>query len=142
MITTFSVRVPRQIAMTGLLISVLGLASAEEVKVKLAGDQEVPAVASAATGTGTIVINEDKSVAGTLTTAGIAGTMAHIHLAGPGMNGPAIISLVKTADNAWSVPTGAKLTDEQFQSFKNGDLYVNVHSDAHKGGEIRAQLKP
>jgi hypothetical protein len=68
--------------------------------------------------------------------------MAHIHLAGPGKNGPAIITLIKSGDNVWSVPDNAKLTDDQYKSFMSGDLYVNVHSDAHKGGEIRTQLKP
>jgi hypothetical protein len=34
------------------------------------------------------------------------------------------------------------LSDAQYKALKAGDLYVNVHSDAHKGGEIRGQLKP
>ena len=68
--------------------------------------------------------------------------MAHIHLAPPGTNGPPIITLVKTSETVWSVPDGAMLTDDQFKSFKDGNLYVNVHSAAHPGGEIRTQLKP
>ena len=120
----------------------MGAATAEDVAVKLTGAQEVPAVTSPASGTGTISIGKDGAVSGSVQTSGIAGTMAHIHLASAGTNGPPIIALVKSGDNAWAVPSGAKLTDDQYKSFKNGDLYVNVHSDAHKGGEIRAQLKP
>jgi hypothetical protein len=68
--------------------------------------------------------------------------MAHIHEAPMGQNGPVIVPLAKTADNVWSVPAGAKLTDAQLQSLKSGNLYINVHSVANKGGEIRGQLKP
>jgi hypothetical protein len=125
-----------------LAMCVLSAANAVDVAVKLTGDQEVPAVASAATGTGTIVIKNDKSVSGSIKTTGIDGTVAHIHLAAPGKNGPPIITLAKTAENTWSVPEGSKLTDDQYQSFKDGNLYVNVHSAEHKGGEIRTQLKP
>jgi CHRD domain len=117
-------------------------AYAREVAVKLSGDQEVPPVASAATGLGTIVIKNDKTVSGSIKTNGIEGTVAHIHLAEPGKNGPPIITLTKTADNTWSVPEGSKLNDDQYKSFKDGNLYVNVHSAEHKGGEIRTQLKP
>jgi hypothetical protein len=116
-------------------------AQAVDVKVKLTGDQEVPAVASTATGVGTIVIKDDKSVSGSIKTTGIEGTVAHIHLAEPGKNGPPIITLTKT-ENTWSVPEAAKLTDEQYKAFKDGNLYVNVHSAEHKAGEIRTQLKP
>lgn len=117
-------------------------ANAADVAVKLTGDQEVPPVTSAATGAGTLVIKNDKSVSGNIKTTGIEGTVAHIHLAEPGKNGPPIITLSKTADNTWSVPEGAKLTDDQYKSFKDGNLYVNVHSAEYKGGEIRTQLKP
>jgi CHRD domain len=123
-------------------ISVLTSANAADTAVKLSGDQEVPPVASAATGVATIVIKSDKSVSGSVKTSGIAGTVAHIHLAEPGKNGPPIITLTKTDDNTWSVPAGAMLTDDQYKSFKEGNLYVNVHSAEHKGGEIRTQLKP
>ena len=114
----------------------------EAVKVKLTGDQEVPPVKTAATGTASIVIAPDKAVSGSITTTGIEGTAAHIHEGAADKNGPVIIPLTKGPDNTWSAPAGAKLTDAQYNSFKAGNLYVNVHSAANKGGEIRAQLKP
>lgn len=117
-------------------------ARAGDVKVKLTGAQETPPVTTSASGTGTITINPDKSVAGTIKTTGIDGTVAHIHVGAPGQAGPPIITLSKGADGTWSVPGGSVLTDEQYASFKAGNLYVNVHSAEHKPGEIRDQLKP
>lgn len=122
-----------------LLAVAAGAWAAEQ---KLAGDQEVPPVATGATGAGTITIAADGTVSGSVTTKDIDGTMAHIHAGAPGANGPVIVPLAKTADGVWSVPAGAKLTPEQLKAFQDGGLYVNVHSAAHKGGEIRAQLKP
>jgi hypothetical protein len=77
-----------------------------------------------------------------VTTKGIEGLAAHIHAAPAGKNGPPIITLTKGSDGMWSVPAAAKLTAEQYAAFKAGGLYVNVHSAANKGGEIRGQLKP
>jgi len=119
-----------------------GSAFAKDVKVTLSGGEETPPVTTSASGTGTIKIGNDKSVSGSIKTAGIDGTVAHIHVGAPGQSGPPIITLEKTADGVWSVPDGSKLTDEQYASFKSGNLYVNVHSAEHKPGEIRAQLKP
>jgi hypothetical protein len=99
-------------------------------------------VTTSATGKGTIKIAKDKSVSGTIKTTGIEGTAAHIHVGAPGVAGPPIITLTKGADGTWTVPAGSKLTEEQLSDFKSGKLYVNVHSDQHKPGEIRAQLKP
>ena len=110
--------------------------------VTLSGAQEVPPVTTGASGSGTITVGADKSVSGSVTTSGVAVTAAHIHVAAPDKNGPVIIPLTKTSDNTWSVPAGAKLTDAQYESYKAGDLYVNVHSAANKGGEVRGQLKP
>jgi CHRD domain len=118
------------------------LVSAKDVMVKLSGAEETPPVTTSASATGTITINADKSVSGSVKASGIDGTVAHIHVGAPGQNGPPIITLTKGADGVWSVPEGSKLTDEQYVSFKAGNLYVNVHSAEHKPGEIRAQLKP
>ena len=107
---------------------------------KLDGAHEVPPNDSQASGVATITVAADKSVSGNIVTTGIDGKAAHIHLAAVGANGPVIVPLTKTADNTWSVPSGATLTDSQYASYMAGNLYVNVHSAAHPGGEIRAQL--
>lgn len=124
----------------------LGIASitvfAQSMKVTLAGSQEVPPVTTSASGTGSIMVGPDGSVSGSVTTSGVDATMAHIHEAPMGQNGPVIVPFAKTSDNVWSVPAGAKLTAAQLQSLKSGNLYINVHSAANKGGEIRGQLKP
>jgi hypothetical protein len=129
-------------AIAAVLAFGIGTAVAGDVAVKLSGDQEVPPTPSTATGTGTITIKDDKSVSGSVKTTGLEGTAAHIHLAEAGKNGPPIITLTKGDGGTWSVPADSKLTDEQYAAFKAGNLYVNVHSAAHKPGEIRAQLKP
>lgn len=117
----------------------MGLSS--DTKVTLSGNQEVPPVTTSASGNGIITVGPDKSVSGSITTAGVAATAAHIHDGAPGRNGPVIIPLVKTSENVWTVPAGAKLTEAQHESYRAGNLYVNVHSAAHKGGEIRGQLQ-
>lgn len=124
------------------LLIATATAYAEDVKVKLTGAEETPPVTTSATGSGTIHIHKDKSVSGTIKTKGIEGTVAHIHTGAPGQAGPPIITLEKGANGSWTVPKGSKLTDEQYESFKSGNLYVNVHSEEHKSGEIRGQLKP
>ena len=125
-----------------LLITGLGLAHAADPTVTLTGAQEVPAVTTGATGNAMITVATDKSVVGKVTTTGIAGTAAHIHSGAAGENGPVAIPLVPGSNGEWMVPAGSKLTDEQFAAYKAGKLYVNVHSDGHKPGEIRTQLKP
>jgi hypothetical protein len=81
-------------------------------------------------------------VSGSITTAGVVSTMAHIHIAPAGQNGPVIVPLSQNGDNGYIVSAGAKLTPAQLQAYQMGSLYVNVHSAANKGGEIRAQRKP
>jgi hypothetical protein len=134
----------KTIRIGGLLATLIisSTAFAGDVKVTLSGSEEVPAVTTSATGTGTITVKDDMTVSGSVTTKDIVGTAAHIHLAPAGKNGPPVVPLTKTSDGVWGVPAGAKLTAEQYAAFKAGNLYVNVHSAANKGGEIRGQLKP
>ena len=110
------------------------------MKVNLTGAEEVPAVSTQAKGSGSFRVDKDGNVTGSVTTEGMSGTMAHIHQAAKGANGPVIVPLTKNGDT-YSVPEGRKLTPAQMDALKAGNLYVNVHSNAHKGGEIRAQLQ-
>jgi len=111
--------------------------------VTLSGAEQNPPVTTSASGSGTITVKDDKSVSGSIKTTGVAGTAAHIHIGAKGKNGPVAVGLTKGSDGStWTVPAGAKLSDAQYSSYKAGDLYVNVHSAANKGGEIRGQLKP
>ena len=139
---SFNLASVRTLVASVALVVIGGTALAADLKLRLTGAEETPPVTTSATGTGTITIAADKSVSGTIKTAGIDGTVAHIHVGAPGQSGPPIITLNKDADGAWSVPTGSKLTDDQYASFKAGNLYVNVHSAEHKAGEIRGQMKP
>lgn len=125
-----------------MALAVAGVASAADVKVTLAGDQEVPAVNTQAKGSGTVTIGDDMSVKGTVTTTGVQGTAAHIHMAAAGKNGPVIVPMTKSGDNGWTFAPDAKLNADQMNAFKAGELYINVHSAANPGGEIRGQLKP
>ncbi|MGC2519142.1 MAG: CHRD domain-containing protein [Burkholderiales bacterium] len=125
-----------------LLAGCAGMSSGGGVKVTLSGAEEVPPVTTSASGVGTITVGADKSVSGSVTTTGVAGIAAHIHQGDRGKNGPVIVPLAKTADNVWSVPAGARFTDAQYDAYKAGGLYVNVHSAANKGGEIRSQIQP
>jgi hypothetical protein len=110
--------------------------------VTLSGSEAVPPVKTSASGSGTITVKDDKTVSGSVKTTGITGTAAHIHQAAMGQSGPVIIPLTKGSDGTWTVPAGTKMTDAQYSAYKAGNLYVNVHSTAHPGGEIRGQLKP
>jgi predicted small secreted protein len=144
---------PRSFLLALIAASALALSGCQTIKgwgekigigggVSLSGAQEVPPVKTEASGTAEIKIASDRTVSGTVTTKGINGVAAHIHQGASGRNGPVIVPLAKGSNGSWSVPAGAKLTTAQYDAYKAGDLYVNVHSAAHKGGEIRAQLKP
>ena len=111
------------------------------MKVSLTGAEEVPAANSEGKGSGSFRVGDDGTISGSVTTEGVKGTMAHIHQGAKGANGPVIVPLTKSGDT-YTVPEGKKLTPAQLDALKAGNLYVNVHSDRYKGGEVRAQLQP
>lgn len=123
-----------------LLLVSANLYAQEPMSISLKGEFEVPPVTTSAMGTGQITVLPDRTVSGSIKTSGMVPTMAHVHEAAAGKNGPAIITLTKTANDSFAVPADAKLTDAQYASYMAGNLYVNVHSAQHPNGEIRAQL--
>ena len=125
----------------GVLASCATMSPSTEQKVALTGDSEVPAVATSATGTATVDIRPDRSVKVLVVVAGMTPTASHIHEAAAGANGPVIVPFTKTGDNTFASADGVKLTDAQYESYKAGKLYVNVHSAKSPGGEIRGQIK-
>jgi CHRD domain-containing protein len=110
-------------------------------RVHLSGADEVPPTRSEATGSGNIYVQEDGAVSGAITTSGVEGTAAHIHVGSRRQIGPIAVPLAKSGDT-YTVPAGAKLDAEQLKAFREGRLYVNVHSERFKSGEIRGQLEP
>ena len=135
----------RALTVAGVLAVAVGCTSMsgsmDTQTVTLSGANEVPAVTTSATGTAAVTIKADRSVSAKVTVTGMTATASHIHEGAAGANGPVIVPFTKTADNTFVAPEGAKLTDAQYESYKQGKLYVNVHSAANPGGEVRAQLK-
>lgn len=108
----------------------------------LGATQEVPPTASAATGTGTLVIDPaTRAATGRIALTGLTATAAHIHLGAPGVNGPVIVPLSNLGGGVWATPAGARLSAEQFLAFKQGNLYYNAHSALFPDGEIRGQIR-
>jgi CHRD domain-containing protein len=110
--------------------------------VTLTGANEVPPVTTTAVGTANVTINADRTVTVKVITEGMTPTASHIHLAVPGANGPVVVPFTKLGDNEFVSPPGAKLTEDAYTAYKAGNLYVNVHSAKHPGGEIRGQIRP
>ena len=125
-----------------LLAGCASMSSGKNVNVSLSGAEQVPAVSTAARGSGSITVGNDRSVSGSVTISGLAPVAAHIHVGARGKNGPVAVGLAKSSDTVWAVPAGAKFTEEQYKSFLAGETYLNFHTPANKGGEIRGQLQP
>jgi hypothetical protein len=110
--------------------------------VALSGSQEVPPTSASGSGTGTVSVADDMTVTAKITTQGVNGVAAHIHEGAAGANGPVIVPLEKTGDNVWTSKPGHKLTAAQYEAYKAGRTYFNVHTAQNKGGEIRGQIRP
>jgi hypothetical protein len=129
------------LALTATVV-LAGPAFAEKFKASLNGKSEVPPNATA--GTGTADIDYDpatKKLSWKLTYSGLTGPAKAAHFHGPaeaGKNAGVVVAI----PGATSSPAdgSATLTDAQAADLEAGKLYVNVHTEANPGGEIRGQV--
>ena len=116
-------------------------AATEVFKGTLSNGAEVPPVTG--TGTGAAVVNLDtatKQITYTVTYSGLSGPAkaAHIHCgAAAGANAGVAVPF-KSTDSP--ITGSATLTDAQIADLEAGKCYVNIHTAANGGGELRAQL--
>ena len=107
----------------------------------LSGSSEVPPVTTTGSGTFAGKLDTDTRVLNwTLMHSGLTGPATAAHLHGPAMPG-ANAGVAVPFSSAMSGSTGqATLTAVQVADLMAGKLYVNVHTAANPGGEIRGQV--
>ena len=140
-----------------------GVGAATNPTATLSGGAEVPANASHARGQAVFQLNADGSaISFRLVIANIANTtQSHIHLAPAGANGGIVVWLRPSGPPAQLVPgrfdgvyvegtitastlVGALATQPLsalLDAMRAGNTYVNVHTTAFPGGEIRGQIR-
>ena len=109
------------------------------------GEEQVPASDTQATAQATLMINlASGTVQGDMTITGLTATVAHIHDNFAGANGPILIALDQDAGDPslFTVPAGAMLDAAGIDRLLAGALYINIHTAANPGGEIRGQILP
>ena len=131
-----------------LLLTVIGTGSCKKDDAEsntvtytatLKGTSEVPSNASAATGMANFTYNKTTyALSGTVTFSGITPTGAHIHKGAVGVAGGVIFPLTPLV-------SPINFTSVVLDATQRADLlanlyYVNIHSAAFPGGEIRGQL--
>ncbi len=116
----------------------------------LSGNAEVPPVDSNGTGTGTFELSADESsLSYNITARGLSGpvTGAHFHFSATGAAGSGgvlfeitdsieEINGESTLDGTWP------LTAEDVVNLRINYVYVNLHTEANPGGEIRGNVTP
>ena len=132
------------LAMLALAATVVfaGPAFAEKMKATLDAKSETPPNTSAGKGTADIDYDAaSKKLSWKLTYSGLTGpvTAAHFHgPAEPGKNAGVAVAIPSASTSP--VEGSATLTDAQAADLMAGKYYVNVHTAANPGGEIRGMV--
>lgn len=123
---------------------IAGAAHAQKMEftATLSGASEVPPTNSPGTGSATATLDPaSKMLTWNVAYSGLSGppTAAHIHgPAAPGKNAGVVIPFTGSLDSP--IKGSKTLTAAQITDLEAGKDYVNIHTAAHKGGEIRGQL--
>ena len=105
----------------------------------LSGANETPAVTTSATGTVEGSLNKTTNMLTyKISYSGLTPTSMHIHTGFAGTAGAVAIDL--GAPTASPAQATVMLTDAQETDLLAGKLYVNIHTLANAGGELRAQI--
>jgi hypothetical protein len=118
------------------------MAATVTFKAALSGKNEVPANTTA--GTGEVTATYDtatKKLTWKGSYSGLTGAATAAHFHGPAAEGKNAGVLVPISPITSPLDGSATLTDAQAKALMEGEVYVNVHTAANKGGEIRGQLK-
>lgn len=112
----------------------------------LSGANEVSPVTTNANGTATFTL-VDSTLSWRIDVADIDSVFgAHIHKGAPGENGGVVVGLFAGPDTSFGA-TGtltqgtAEVADSVIELMRTGRAYVNVHTRAHPGGEIRGPVE-
>jgi len=134
------------VTLAALPLALAARPKAETFTAALSGSNEVPAVDSKASGTATVTLDGNKLTFKLEVSNLDNATMAHIHGAESGKNGGVLLPLYAGEGSAGFSGVLAQGTvtvgDNVLEAIRSGDAYVNVHTKAHPGGELRGQLKP
>jgi hypothetical protein len=110
---------------------------------KLTGSKEVPKIDTKGTGSFTGVYDTTaKTLNYTLTFDNLSGPATAAHLHGPATRTATAGVLAPLGDKNPTSPVTGTLTlnDDQAKALQRGRVYVNVHTQANPGGEIRGQV--
>jgi hypothetical protein len=124
-----------------LALATPSLAAMMNFKATMNGKSEVPANTTA--GTGEVTATYDtatKKLTWKGSYSGLTGPATAAHFHGPASPGKNAGVLIPISPNGPSFEGAATLTDAQAKALMDGNIYVNVHTAANKGGEIRGQL--
>jgi hypothetical protein len=115
-----------------------------KLKAELKPTNEVPPNDTKSTGSVDITFDEaTKKLAWKGTYANLSGPPSAAHFHGPapaGKNAGILIPIFVTPGTQSPFEGSAILTDEQVGYLNTGMLYVNIHTNANKGGELRGPV--